>query len=113
MAEANVIIQEGGERGDIDHQLLGVVKTISVAQKEELLGSITEQPSVKRERSVSPHMGLSPYVLKEIPKLPVFSSTDNDATHVRRHPEVKCPMEKYTECDVVNNFSLKLFSKKV
>ena len=54
---------------------------MSVAQKQELLGSITYQPNVKRERSVSPHMGLSPYVLKEIPKLPVFFGTDNDATY--------------------------------
>ena len=83
MAEINVIIQEGGERGDTYHQLLSLIKTMSVAQKEELLRSLTDQPSVKRERSVSPHMGLSLHVLKEIPKLPVFSGNDNDATYVR------------------------------
>ena len=48
-------IQEGGVRGDTDHQLLGLIKTMSVAQKEELLGSLTDQPSVKSERSVFPY----------------------------------------------------------
>jgi len=44
---------------------------MSVVQKDELLGSITDQLTVKR-------MGLS--LLKEIPKLPVFSGRGNDDT---------------------------------
>ena len=68
---------------------------MSVAQKEELLGSLTDQPSVKHERSEFPQIGLSPYVLKEIPKLPIFSGPDNDATCVG--DEIKCLMEEYTE----------------
>ena len=46
---------------------------------------------------------MSPHVLKEVPKLPVFSGTDNDATFVRWHHEVKCLMGDYNEYDVITS----------
>lgn len=113
MAEADVIVVERDERGDIvedkggdiDHQLLGLIKTMSTSQKEKLLGSLTEETSVKQEPSESPHVGFSPYVLREIPKLPVFSGTDKDATYSRWKYEVNCLVEEsqYSECDIITS----------